>query len=80
MRTESFQDEINILLRECEDTLRVLREQGRLSGAALQAFTVLSANLREELERRRCGDRRTAARKSPDRRLTTTVADQLSVA
>jgi hypothetical protein len=79
MRTESFQDEITILLRECEGTLRVLRQQGRLS-SALQAFTILSANLKEELERRRCGDRRTAPRASPDRRLSTTVEDQLWVA
>jgi hypothetical protein len=70
MPTDPPADEITRLLLECETKLRTLQQQGRLSGVALQTFTALSANVKDELERRTTGERRAAPRTSADRRVT----------
>jgi hypothetical protein len=49
----SSSDEINKVLLECEDRLRVLHAQGRLTGDALTAFVDLTSKVRREMERRR---------------------------
>jgi hypothetical protein len=69
-RDESDHDAVGKLLIECENTLRTLHQQKRLTADALQAFVDLSARVREEIERRRQAERRAAPRPSPDRRAT----------
>ena len=63
-------DHILAVLRDCEEKLRTLATDGRLSGNALGAFADLASRIRQEIERRRSGDRRESARLTPDRRLT----------
>ena len=69
---EEHTDEITDVLRECEETLRALARQGRLTDAALAAFTRLAHSVEEEMERRRGRERRRDVRSSwlgrPDRR------------
>jgi hypothetical protein len=62
------QDEITRVLRLCEETLRTLSNQNRLSTGALQAFVQLSATVRKEMDRRRNPDRRETPRQGVDRR------------
>ena len=62
------QDEITKVLRECEQTLRTLAAQNRLSAGALKAFVHLSATVKAEVERRRNPDRRETPRSEGDRR------------
>jgi hypothetical protein len=69
----SESDEITRVLIECEITLRTLHEQNRLTTEALRAFVDLSARVRNEMDRRRLGERRGASRSSPDRRVAPTV-------
>lgn len=62
-------DHISAVLRECEETLRMLATQGRLPGYALHAFRDLATRVRQEVERRQQADRRLTRRSSPDRRV-----------
>ena len=62
------QDEITRVLRVCEDTLRTLAEERRLSDGALGAFVQLSQTVTKEMERRRLGERRHTPRSDLDRR------------
>ena len=68
------QDEITKVLKECEETLRVLASQDRLSAGALKAFVQLSTTVKTEMERRRNPDRRETPRGDGDRREETRVA------
>jgi hypothetical protein len=61
-------DGIADVLRECEETLRALARQGRLTDAALEAFIRLAHNVEREMERRRGDERRREVRSSGDRR------------
>lgn len=65
---EEPEDRISQVLAECDETLRTLASQGRLTVEALQAFAALSRSVRSELERRTRGERRAADRSTPDRR------------
>lgn len=65
------QDEITRVLRVCEETLRTLANQNRLSTGALEAFVQLSATVRKEMDRRRNTDRRETPRQGVDRRTRT---------
>ena len=67
-------DQIGVVLRECEETLRTLSAQGRLTVNALSAFADLAARIRQEMERRKQLDRRETSRGTPDRRAE--VVDQ----
>ena len=69
-------DEITKVLQECETTLRTLAEQRRLSTGALDAFAKLSHTVRQEMERRRNADRRTAPRPGGDRRLAQSAVSE----
>jgi hypothetical protein len=62
-------DEIVGVLKECEQRLRSLTENGRLTEGALNAFVELSRKVRAELERRNNVDRRRTPRNTPDRRV-----------
>ena len=57
-------DGITDVLRECEETLRALARQGRLTDAALAAFIRLAHSVEQEMERRRGSDRRREVRSS----------------
>jgi hypothetical protein len=61
-------DEVNKVLLECELKLRMLQQEGRLTGEGLREFVELSTKVRAEIDRRQQPDRRTAMRGSPDRR------------
>jgi hypothetical protein len=61
-------DEVTRVLRECEQALRHLHAEKRLSADGLRTFMRLSAQVRDEMERRRDGDRRTVPRGTPERR------------
>ena len=61
-------DGITDVLRECEETLRALARQGRLTEAALGAFIRLAHSVEREMERRRGNERRVEMRSSADRR------------
>jgi hypothetical protein len=65
---EEHTDTITDVLRQCEQTLRALARQGRLTDAALEAFIRLAQNVEEEMERRRGTERRREGRSNPDRR------------
>jgi len=65
---EEHTDTITDVLRQCEQTLRALARQGRLTDAALEAFIRLAQNVEEEMERRRGSERRREGRSTPDRR------------
>ena len=73
-KEEPGSDEITIVLLECEATLRTLHGERRLTSTALHAFVDLSTRIKQAMERRRQADRRTVARSSPDRRVSSTVA------
>ena len=61
-------DGITDVLRECEETLRALARQGRLTDAALSAFIRLAHSVKQEMERRRGSERRCEVRSTADRR------------
>ena len=61
-------DGITDVLRECEETLRALARQGRLTDAALSAFIRLAHSVKQEMERRRSSERRCEVRSNADRR------------
>ena len=61
-------DEVNKVLLECELKLRLLQQQGRLTGEGLREFVELSTKVRAEIDRRHQPDRRGTLRGSPDRR------------
>ena len=61
-------DSITDVLRECEQALRELRSQGRLTDGALARFIQLAQSVGREMDRRRQGDRRGVARSTADRR------------
>ena len=61
-------DGIADVLRECEETLRALARQGRLTDAALSAFIRLAHSVKHEMERRRGSERRGEVRSNADRR------------
>ena len=65
---EEYTDGITDVLRECEETLRALAPQGRLTDAALAAFIRLAHSDEQEMERRRGSERRREVRSSADRR------------
>ena len=65
---EEYTDGITDVLRECEETLRALAPQGRLTDAALAAFIRLAHSVEQEMERRRGSERRREVRSSADRR------------
>lgn len=65
---EEHTDGITDVLRECEETLRALARQGRLTDAALAAFIRLAHSVEQEMERRRGSERRREVRSSGDRR------------
>ena len=65
---EEHTDGITDVLRECEETLRALARQGRLTDAALAAFMRLAHSVEQEMERRRGSERRREVRSSADRR------------
>ena len=48
----STSDEINKVLLECEERLRALQAQGRLTADALKAFVELTSKVRREMQRR----------------------------
>ena len=48
----SSSDEINKVLLECEERLRALQAQGRLTADALKAFVELTSKVRREMQRR----------------------------
>jgi hypothetical protein len=60
--------DITDALRECEETLRALARQGRLTDAALGAFIRLAHSVEQEMERRGGSERRRDVRSSADRR------------
>ena len=61
-------DHITAVLRECEERLRNLASQGRLTSEALSAFVELTAQVQRETERRKGEERRAAQRLGADRR------------
>lgn len=62
-------DEVTTVLLECEETLRTLHQQRRLTAGALKSFSELAARLRGEMDRRQGRDRRANPRTTPERRL-----------
>jgi hypothetical protein len=56
------------VLQECELKLRLLQQQGRLTGEGLREFVDLSSKVRAEIDRRHQPDRRAALRRSQERR------------
>ena len=76
---EEYNDGITDVLRECEETLRALARQGRLTEAALGAFIRLAHSVEREMERRRGSERRLQVRSSDDRRSgSTQEAEELA--
>ena len=76
---EEHTDTITDVLRQCEQTLRALARQGRLTDVALEAFIQLAQNVEGEMERRRGTERRGEGRSNPDRRSGRTQdADELA--
>jgi len=69
-------DEVMKVLLECELKLRLLQQQGRLTGEGLREFVELSAKVRAEIDRRHQPDRRGTLRHSPDRRSESGVTRQ----
>jgi hypothetical protein len=63
------QDNITLVLRECEERLRLLASQGRLTTDALAAFLELSVSVQRETDRRKGAERRAAERGGQHRRL-----------
>ena len=63
------QDQITVVLQECEARLRKVASDGRLTTSALAAFGELAARVRREIERRQGDDRRAVARLGGDRRV-----------
>jgi hypothetical protein len=72
-------DHITFVLRRCEERLRDLASQGRLTGNALAAFVELSAQIQRETDRRKGEERRAAVRLGTDRRLADVKAVAASV-
>jgi hypothetical protein len=72
-------DEVTKVLQECELKLRLLQQQGRLTGEGLREFIELSTKVRAEIDRRHQPDRRGTLRRSPDRRSESSVASRGSV-
>jgi len=72
-------DEVTKVLLECELKLRLLQEQGRLTGEGLREFIQLSTKVRAEIDRRHQPDRRGTLRRSPDRRSESAVTSRGSV-
>jgi hypothetical protein len=72
-------DEVTKVLLECELKLRLLQEQGRLTGEGLREFIQLSTKVRAEIDRRHQPDRRETLRRSPDRRSESAVTSRGSV-
>ena len=76
---EEHTDTITDVLRQCEQTLRALARQGRLTEAALEAFIRLAQSVEGEMDRRRGKERRREERSSADRRSGNTQnADELA--
>jgi hypothetical protein len=73
------QDHITVVLRECEERLRQLASQGRLSSDALSAFVELTARVQRETDRRKGEERRATERLGTDRRLIEVKALAASV-
>jgi hypothetical protein len=63
------QDNITLVLRECEERLRLLASQGRLTTDALAAFLELSVSVQRETDRRKGTERRAAERGGHHRRV-----------
>jgi len=77
---DEYHNGITDVLRECEETLRALARQGRLTDAALGAFIRLAHSVEREMERRRGNERRREVRSSADRRSGRTPdAEELAV-
>ena len=72
-------DEIMQVLMQCELKLRLLQQQGRLTGEGLREFVELSTNVRAEIDRRHQPDRRSSLRHSADRRIATAVPVRESI-
>jgi hypothetical protein len=72
-------DEVMKVLQECELKLRLLQQQGRLTGEGLREFVELSTKVRAEIDRRHQPDRRGTMRRSPDRRSPSVVTSRESV-
>jgi hypothetical protein len=72
-------DEVNKVLLECEMKLRMLQQEGRLTGEGLREFVELSSRVRAEIDRRHQPDRRTAMRLSPDRRAASGITLRESI-
>jgi hypothetical protein len=67
---EEESDEIAEVLRACEETLSVLKENHRLVQDSGKAFAELASKMRAEIERRSGAERRTGTRDDTDRRRT----------
>ena len=65
---ERSEDHITAVLRECEERLRGLAAEGRLSEQALAAFIELAGTVAREVDRRYGVDRRRHRRDTSDRR------------
>ena len=72
-------DEVMKVLLECELKLRLLQQQGRLTGEGLREFIELSTKVRAEIDRRHQPDRRGTLRRSPDRRIANGVTSGGSI-
>jgi hypothetical protein len=72
-------DPITVVLRECEERLRTLAAQGRLTHGALAAFVELSLRVQFETDRRKGGERRASDRSGTDRRVAEVIALAVSV-
>jgi hypothetical protein len=72
-------DEVMKVLLECELKLRLLQQQGRLTGEGLREFVELSTKVRAEIDRRHQPDRRGTLRRSAERRSTSGVTSRESV-
>jgi hypothetical protein len=72
-------DEVMKVLLECELKLRLLQQQGRLTGEGLREFVELSTKVRAEIDRRHQPDRRGALRSAPDRRAANGVVSRRSI-
>jgi hypothetical protein len=69
-------DEVTKVLLECELKLRLLQQEGRLTGEGLREFIQLSTKVRAEIDRRHQPDRRGTLRGSPERRIATGAASR----
>jgi hypothetical protein len=72
-------DEVMKVLLACELKLRLLQEEGRLTGEGLREFIELSTKVRAEIDRRHHPDRRGTLRGSPERRSASGAASRGSV-